>query len=119
MKIDETINELLIESTTSNIGEEVKLELNFPLEAIYFDGHFDGFPILPGIVQLYLVKKFITKYFGVEFYLKKIANIKFLKPIFPGDKIHLLLRLTGKNKVHFEFQRNEMTCSKGGFDCEA
>lgn len=118
MRIDNTINERLISFEYFTATGKLDLEVTFPIKADYFDGHFDGFPILPGIIQIYLIKKFVTKYYGFKFHLKNISNIKFLKPIFPGDRVHIVINLTDRKKIFFEFQRNQNICSKGCFICE-
>ena len=81
--------------------------------APYFDGHFDGFPVLAGVVQLGMVKHFASKYLACEGEIKVAKKIKFSGVIRPGEKIRLTIRRKGEREVEFTCSKEERICSSG------
>ncbi len=68
------------------------LRMTVPESSPWFSGHFPGFPILPGIGQLYLAFNLIRereKKAGRNVALKEIKKVRFRKMIAPGDSITL------------------------------
>src|SRR3989344_1646320 len=68
---------------------------NVTVNEPFFQGHFPGVPIMPGVLILEALaqtggilvhQKGYTKKIAV---LLNIANAKFRKPVFPGDVLHL------------------------------
>ncbi|MBT4838823.1 MAG: hypothetical protein HON94_15915 [Methylococcales bacterium] len=61
------------------------LYIQVPEDLIYFQGHFDGFPVTPGIIQLKWVIEFIEKKTKQSVQVKKIQAMKFNNPLLPND----------------------------------
>jgi 3-hydroxymyristoyl/3-hydroxydecanoyl-(acyl carrier protein) dehydratase len=55
---------------------------------VAFKGHFPGYPLLPGIVQIemgmFCIRKILSNPCAV---LKEVKKIKFLKPILPDTRV--------------------------------
>ena len=109
MKIEQTIKDKEVEREKDG----VKLDLELPAQSEYFDGHFDGFPILPGVVQIQLVQKYAEKYFDIQFPITQISHLKFIKPIFPSQIIQLSLQNFNDERITFEITRDFILCAKG------
>jgi len=81
-------------SLTYEPPTRVILQARVPQKSPWFDGHFPGQPILPGIALISLVKKAI-RYFGEEqglsFQHFGVRKARFTLPIRPGDAIEISL----------------------------
>lgn len=67
-------------------------QFRFPASFVGFDGHFPGFPILPGVVQLLLVQLLIEAGTGRPWQLREVANAKFLQQLPPGATLAVSCR---------------------------
>ena len=77
-----------------------------------FEGHFDGFAILPGITQITMVERLARRTFGVCGFAG-LKGLKFMRPIRPDETVVLDLEKTGEG-VRFVFTTPEGDpCSKG------
>jgi len=85
----------LIEKTETS----VTLELSIPETSPYFDGHFPGFPVLPGVAQVDLIVRFAEEHFGVIIDVSKINRIKFSNPIRPDNPLVLFIKSDNQNIV--------------------
>ncbi|MDR1982557.1 MAG: hypothetical protein LBQ08_02035 [Holosporaceae bacterium] len=95
-------------------ADKLELTLLFHESAIFFRGHFENFPVLPGVVQLHYVVRFIEEYFYGNISVKSLGKVKFLKMIFPGRQVFLKLIKNDKTRFSFLFEaENRETCSSG------
>ena len=88
---------------------------NVTINEPYFEGHFPGYPIMPGVLIVEALAQaggfFALKEMGGE---KKIAffagidNCKFRRPVVPGDRLRLEVSLIARKgpvwKMHGEAQ---------------
>jgi 3-hydroxymyristoyl/3-hydroxydecanoyl-(acyl carrier protein) dehydratase len=92
------------------------IELNFviPAALVYFRGHFPGFAILPGVVQLDWAIQFCRKHFPFAKDSPQTIKIKFRKPIRPDHRVTLSLKhLPARNSLQFRYTDAEGDCSLG------
>lgn len=95
-----------------NSPDEAVYELCFHRNSNFFKGHFDGFPILPGVVQLFYASYFVKEAFNLDCHCGQIRKIKFANIIRPDEKIYLeLIRV--KNGVSFKYFVEEKVFSSG------
>ncbi len=66
---------------TDRLLSEVKLQADHPI----FKGHFPDHPIVPGVVQLQIVKELLENFFGKKIRLTGLKTCKFLKAINPHE----------------------------------
>jgi len=94
----------------------VVLRLSVPHNLAWFEGHFLGLPILPGVVQVDWAAHFARLYFSFDATACDIASLKFQHIIRPGDApcLKLSLRRGGKD-VEFAFFLDDKICSHGVF----
>jgi len=69
----------------------VVLELTPPPDLLYFDGHFDVAPILPGVVQVDWAIHYSRRYFALPAQFAGISALKFQQVIVPGQTVLLEL----------------------------
>ncbi|MEO6919757.1 MAG: AMP-binding protein [Collimonas sp.] len=80
----------------------VLLELAVPSDLLYFDGHFEGAPILPGVVQVDWAINYGREYFALAPQFMGMQALKFQRVITPGMVVQLeLLHDQQKNNLTF------------------
>jgi len=57
----------------------------------WFEGHFDGEPILPGIAHLALALAALARQSGRHRILTALRDVRFSRPLRPGDEVEVLL----------------------------
>lgn len=102
----------IINYKNNNITAEI--ELIFPKNSNFFNGHFTDFPILPGVVQLFFAKEFSRDIFNLKFTPQKVKKIKFSSIIKPETKVKLIL-IKNENSVDYKFTNDKNTFSSGTF----
>ncbi|GJI94442.1 AMP-binding protein [Duganella caerulea] len=70
----------------------VLLEVSAPADLLYFDGHFDVAPILPGVVQVDWAIHYGRQYFDLPPQFKGINALKFQQVIQPETPVRLELQ---------------------------
>ncbi len=94
-------------------GLSTDLTLRIPEELYYFNGHFPGFKILPGVVQLDWVVRFARRYFSFSGVSASNIRVKFMRPILPGVTLKLSLTHVSENRIAFKFDANSVPCASG------
>lgn len=94
--------EILQESHTSN---QLEARIVYRIDNPCFDGHFDNFPIVPGVVQIDWIMRCSYRYWGLDSYLHTIKRVKFMKPIVP-DQIIILKMTLCEDRSKIEYQMN-------------
>jgi len=71
--------------------EEQKLSATIflPKNLVYFDGHFENMPILPGVVQIHWAIKLAYKNLKIEGEFIGVDILKFKKIISPGYIVNI------------------------------
>jgi acyl-coenzyme A synthetase/AMP-(fatty) acid ligase/3-hydroxymyristoyl/3-hydroxydecanoyl-(acyl carrier protein) dehydratase len=69
----------------------VLMELTVPADLLYFNGHFEGAPILPGVVQLDWAISYGRRYFALAPQFLGMLGLKFQRVITPGMVVQLEL----------------------------
>lgn len=102
-------------SERSDERTRVERRVTIPRDYGWFLGHFDGFPVLAGAVQLKeLILPSIEAAFPDLGRFRSMNRVKFNERIVPGDA--LVLRLTRKQdtpRVAFEVLRDATVCTSG------
>jgi 3-hydroxymyristoyl/3-hydroxydecanoyl-(acyl carrier protein) dehydratase len=94
--------------------EQAELKLVVPEALLYFRGHFPGFALLPGVVQLDWAIKYGMQHFALGDVFASTIRIKFRKPIRPNHRVTLILKHVGsRNSIHFDYADAEGPCSSG------
>src|ERR1700683_1243753 len=94
--------------------EQAELKLVIPEALLYFRGHFPGFALLPGVVQLDWAIEYGRQYFAPRDAFASTIRIKFRKPIRPNHRVTLILKyVESRNSIHFDYADAEGPCSSG------
>jgi acyl-coenzyme A synthetase/AMP-(fatty) acid ligase/3-hydroxymyristoyl/3-hydroxydecanoyl-(acyl carrier protein) dehydratase len=103
-------------------GERARLELRFPEDCPYFEGHFPSFKILPAVAQIDIVVRIAAERFGSTTEMLGMPRIKFQKPIRPGADYGLTLDYDpARGRIGFEYVElaTGESCSSGKLDMGA
>ncbi len=92
----------------------VEIDLAIEADLFWFDGHFPGDPILPGVVQLDWAMAFARSHLGLTQPAARRFQIKFKATIRPGEAVTLALRLDAvRGRLGFDYRRGGAVCSTG------
>ncbi|MGK0432161.1 MAG: hypothetical protein ACJA0V_001299 [Planctomycetota bacterium] len=91
------------------------LRTTIPTNYLFYEGHFDGYAVLAGGVQLHeLILPCLRSLCGETPALNKLDSIKFLARIGPGDTIDVVLqRASDPSKLTFEVRNQDTKCTSG------
>ncbi|MHA4867074.1 AMP-binding protein [Duganella sp. PWIR1] len=85
-------------------AQRVLLEIVAPASLLYFDGHFDAAPILPGVVQIDWAMHYGRQYFTLPARFKGINALKFQQVIQPETPVQLeLVHDAAKGGLNFRY----------------
>ncbi|WP_221793304.1 AMP-binding protein [Oceanobacter mangrovi] len=106
--------------TEQRVGEadnpELQLDLQIGTGLRWFDGHFDNYPILPGVVQTDWAIALARRYLDFPARFCGMKNIKFANPIVPGDRVSLTLSLKARQDgvdLQFSYRSGDKANSSG------
>ena len=88
-------------------------ELVFPPDTECFKGHFPGFPILPGVAQLYFLRHFARQAFKDWPKVPTYRRLKFQKVVLPGRRVKLAVLRKGTSSFEFSIVGGNGPCSSG------
>ena len=94
-------------------ANRVELSLHVPADLVYFEGHFPGLPILPGVVQIDWSIKLARPRLPVRGEFAAAENLKFLSIVAPGARLMLLLDLAADTRLGFNYFFGNKTFSSG------
>ena len=89
-----------------------------PPELVYFHGHFDGHPVLPGVAQMLgLVLDRVGALASSFGHPRRLQKLKFRRQIRPGDELQLVLEVDHEvRRVVFVLSREGEPCTTGTVD---
>lgn len=90
-------------------------DLTFIPDAVYFQGHFPGRPILPGVAQLMVVQLMFRRHFRVEPSPGKLTRLKFMKTISPLQQVRLKIIRRADGSFDFSIDSEAGTHTSGAF----
>src|SRR3954466_11772780 len=79
----------------------VELDLRVPAELAYFEGHFPGLPILPGVVQIDWAARFARERLSFWESSSAAKNLSFLSTVRPDARLKLTLSVA-HDRVSFD-----------------
>jgi len=94
-------------------ADELATELVFPPDTECFRGHFPGFPILPGVAQLYFLRHFARQAFPDWPKVPTYRRLKFQKVVLPGRTVKLNVAHKGASVFEFTLVGANGPCSSG------
>jgi 3-hydroxymyristoyl/3-hydroxydecanoyl-(acyl carrier protein) dehydratase len=95
-------------------ADEAAIELEVPRDLDYFDGHFPGAPVVPGVVLIKWALALARRRLGVAGVFAGVEALKFQHVVRPGAAVTLELKYAeAAGKLHFSFRAGQQRCSSG------
>ena len=95
-------------------GLSVTLQIALDAELIWFAGHFDELPILPGVVQLRWAAEQAAEQLDCTDATTSLRNVKFQRILQPGMTVSLILtRCEDASRVDFTYRNDDRVFSTG------
>jgi 3-hydroxymyristoyl/3-hydroxydecanoyl-(acyl carrier protein) dehydratase len=91
----------------------VKASITFAADAPYFDGHFPGRPILPGVVELALMVEAAARVSGRDDPVHTIPFARLRRTVVPGDRLELSARKGADDRIRVDVMRGETVVANG------
>ena len=94
--------------------DRAQLALRIEPELIWFDGHFAGHPVLPGVVQVHWAIRLGEKHLAIDGTFDSIQALKFMHVITPPAELVLDLNYSHEAKrLQFRYLDAERVYSTG------
>jgi len=108
-----TLFDTVIKSWRQGEDGSLSAEVRTPKESAWFDGHFPGYPVLPGIAQLGMVYEVVRRSLNCPVRVAEVNNIRFKQMIVPDDCLMFNAELRpGSGRYAFRITRNdEVVCT--------
>ncbi len=96
---------------------EISADIIIGPDSLWFDGHFPGFPVLPGIAQLGMVFDALREYLdqeGNDASISGVSRVRFRQLIRPGDAITITASPESADPGRYRFRvmaGNQLACS--------
>ncbi len=94
-------------------GESIEAYKNLSINEPYFDGHFPGNPVFPGVLLVEAMAQAAgilgfktmgkTPADGSIYYLVGVDNLRFKRPCVPGDQVRLLATIISERRGIWKF----------------
>jgi 3-hydroxyacyl-[acyl-carrier-protein] dehydratase len=91
----------------------VNAVIDVPSGGPWFEGHFPGRPILPGVAQIALVVDALARDSGHAPSLRGIAFARLRQLVLPGDRLELLTRESAPDRLRFDLKRDGVAVANG------
>lgn len=91
----------------------VTTTINIPSAAAYFEGHFPGRPILPGVVEVALALKALAHESSDKLSLQAISYMRLRQIVLPGDRLELTTKVAERGYLRIELKRDGTLVANG------
>ncbi len=93
---------------------EAALDLKIPVDLAYFSGHFEGAPIVPGVVQIKWAVEAARRHLAARGDVVGMEAIKFQRVLLPGAVVTLALNwVAADGKLYFSYTAQAVRYSSG------
>jgi 3-hydroxyacyl-[acyl-carrier-protein] dehydratase len=93
---------------------EISTDIHIPWDSPWFDGHFPGEPILPGVAQIGMVFDAIRKAHNQDLIISGVRRVRFKRMIRPDDRLKIIATPLNKEMDAYSFRiliQDEAVCS--------
>lgn len=93
---------------------EISTDIHIPSDSPWFDGHFPGEPILPGVAQIGMVFDAIRKAHNQDLIISGVRRVRFKRMIRPDDRLKIIATPLRKEMGAYSFRiliQDETVCS--------
>lgn len=101
-------------SEVRTVEKTTTVHIRVPAESIWFDGHFPGEPILPGVAQVAMVTELLAAVLKRPIQVVDVSRVRFKQAIRPNEPITVEVTPKGRLPLGYGFRlwkRDELACS--------
>lgn len=93
----------------------IDLTWRVPIDLPAFAGHFEGNPIVPGVVLLDQALIRAQAFVAHDGVLWQVTQAKFLSPVGPGELLQFMLEITPRDSIRFDIASGDRAVASGLF----
>jgi 3-hydroxyacyl-[acyl-carrier-protein] dehydratase len=93
---------------------EISADIHVPPDSPWFDGHFPGEPVLPGVAQIGMVFDAISNARNQDLRISGVRRVRFKRMIRPDDQLKIIAAPLNKEIGAYSFRimiQEEAVCS--------
>jgi 3-hydroxyacyl-[acyl-carrier-protein] dehydratase len=93
---------------------EIRADIKVPATSPWFDGHFPGEPVLPGLAQISMVFDVIQKASEGDLRVSSVSRVRFKRIVRPDDCLEVIAAPLEQEKDVFTFRmqiQGDLVCS--------
>lgn len=95
-------------------GNQAQVSLTLCPDLVYFQGHFPGQPVLPGVAQLHFAITLGMELLRVPGQFAGMRGLKFKRALLPGQQVELMLDWKEtRSELSFSYRVKGETASSG------
>ena len=104
----------VLQTETKAIDGTLQAKVRVPAESAWFDGHFPGYPVLPGIAQLGMVLDLIRSAMLPSASVTEVSRVRFKQMILPEERLKVMVEARPVRQGTFDFRitrQDKVVCS--------
>jgi 3-hydroxymyristoyl/3-hydroxydecanoyl-(acyl carrier protein) dehydratase len=104
----------MLEEMNRSEENRISADIHVPPDSPWFDGHFPGEPILPGVAQIGMVFDAIRRARNRDLKISSVRRVRFKRIIRPDDQLKIIAAPLKKEADSYSFRiliQNEAVCS--------
>jgi 3-hydroxyacyl-[acyl-carrier-protein] dehydratase len=102
------------ENKAHMIDDAIVAQVRVPAGSSWFDGHFPGFPVLPGIAQLAIVAGVLEEALETRVRVTEVSRVRFKMAVLPDQTIEVRITSRENDPGTYGFRlllEQELVCS--------
>lgn len=96
-----------------NSMDQMETEVVFGSKESFFEGHFPGRPVTPGVMLIDRAVSAARNMVGRNIVPKSIRKVKFSNPVLPDETVKLKMDRRGEGEVAYLFSKDGAPCASG------
>jgi 3-hydroxymyristoyl/3-hydroxydecanoyl-(acyl carrier protein) dehydratase len=96
-----------------NSMDQMETEVVFGSKESFFEGHFPGRPVTPGVMLIDMAVSAARNMLGRNIVPKSIRKVKFSNPVLPDEMVKLKMDRRGEGEVGYLFSKDGAPCASG------
>jgi 3-hydroxyacyl-[acyl-carrier-protein] dehydratase len=96
------------------IDGTIAAQVRVPAGAIWFDGHFPGFAVLPGVAQLAIVASVLEEALEIRVRVTDVSRVRFKLAVLPDQTLEVRITPKESDPRAYQFRllkEQELVCS--------
>jgi 3-hydroxyacyl-[acyl-carrier-protein] dehydratase len=106
-----------LENLNETESNEITAEATFSPDSSWFEGHFPGFPLLPGIAELAIVCEMLKKDAikkNRKIFISEISRVRFRQFVRPNDTVQVISKQDQHDPYRYKFKvlvKGQIACN--------